>query len=381
MKKTTKIYLPILIVVVSFLIMLGLMSLRSETPRKTPEVRAKIVETKIVNLSPVRSIITAYGRVTSTQPIQLYSEVTGIMERGDVPFKPAQSFSKGDLLLKIDDRQATLNLNSAKSDLLNALANVLPEIKLDFPDEYQVWEDYFKNCEFNQKTPELPETDNQRIKLFLSRYNVYSLYFKVRNLEITLDKHYFQAPFDGSIISTSERVGSTVRANSLLGEIINLEQLEVELQVNVADIAWLDRQQKVVFTSSEFPGQWTGKILRIGSDIDDQTQTVKVYAGLDDSRQASLLNGVFLKATIPGEVIDHAVTVPRKALYDEKYVYIIVNGQLERREIVILRNEVNSVIANGGLENGDTLVVELMQGVVQGMPARSKSNSPENREQ
>ena len=380
MKKSTKIYLPILIVVISFLLMLGLMSLRKETPRKNPEIRAKIVETKVVDLKPVQSTITAYGRVTSTQPIQLYSEVTGIMEKGDVPFKPAQSFSRGDLLLKIDDRQAVLNLNSAKSDLLNALANVLPEIKLDFPDEYRVWEDYFNSCEFNQKTQEIPETDNQRIKLFLSRYNVYSLYFKVRNLEITLDKHYIYAPFDGSIVSAAMRVGSTVRTNSLLGEIINLEQLEVELQVSVEDIAWLDRNQPVTFTSTEFPGHWTGKILRIGSDIDDQTQTVKVYAGLDDSRQASLLNGVFLEATIPGEVIDQAVTVPRKALYDEKYVYTIVDGKLERREIVILRHEVNSVIADGGLNNGDTLVVELMQGVVSGMPARSKAKPSGNGE-
>jgi len=381
MKKSTKIYLPVIIVVVSFLIMMGLMSLKSDTPRKTPEVRAKLVETKIVELSQVQSAITAYGRVTSTQPIQLYSEVAGIMEQGEVPFKPAQSFSRGDLLLKIDDRQAKLDLNSAKSDLLNSLANVLPEIKLDFPDEYQVWEDYFNTCEFDKKTPVLPESDNQRIKLFLSRYNVYSLYFKVRNLEITLDKHYFYAPFDGSIISTEMRIGSTVRVNSLLGKIINLEQLEVELQVSVDDIVWLDRMQQVVYTSSEFPGQWTGKILRIGSNIDNQTQTVKVYAGLDDNQPASLLNGVFLKAKIPGEIIDHAVTVPRKALYDEKYVYIIVDGKLERREIVILRHEVNSVITNGGLENGDMLVVELMQGVAPGMPAKSKSISIENRGQ
>ena len=381
MKKSTKIYLPIIIVAASFLLMLVLMNLKSDTPRKIPEIRAKLVETKIVELSQVPSNITAYGRVTSTQPIQLYSEVTGIMERGEVPFKPAQSFSRGDLLLKIDDRQAKLNINSAKSDLLNALANVLPEIKLDFPDEYQVWEDYFNTCKFDQKTPELPDTENQRIKLFLSRYNVYSLYFKVRNLEITLEKHYFYAPFDGSIISTGMRVGSNVRVNSLLAEIINLEQLEVELQVSVADIAWLDRMQQVTFTSSEFPGQWTGKILRIGSDIDDQTQTVKVYASLDDNLKASLLNGVFLQAKIPGEIIDHAVVVPRKALYDEKYVYIIVDGRLERREIVILRQEVNTVIANGGLENGDILVVELMQGVSPGMPASPKSSLTENRGQ
>ena len=56
----------------------------------------------------------------------------------------------------------------------------------------------------------------------------------------------------------------------------------------------------------------------------------------------------------------------------EHYVYLIENGKLIRREVSIARHEKNSVIIDEGLSNGDTLVVELLQGVAPGMPAKSR---------
>ena len=171
-----------------------LLNLRSATPQRKPQPRPKIVEADIVKLANVSSKIVAYGRLKTAQPVILYSEVSGIMMNGNVPFQPAQSFKKGDLLLKIDNRQIRLDLNSAKSDFLTALASVLPEFKVDFPEEYEVWQEYFNNCGFDKKIDPLPETENQKIKLYLSRFNVYKLYFQVRNLEIRLSKHFFMPP-------------------------------------------------------------------------------------------------------------------------------------------------------------------------------------------
>jgi multidrug efflux pump subunit AcrA (membrane-fusion protein) len=376
----TKIVIPVLILVVGFIIMTGLLSLRTETPKRIPEARAKVVETKIVQLQSIQTAVTAYGRVTSAQPVKLYSEVSGTLEKGSVAFKPAQSFSKGDLLVKIDDRQARLDLNSAKSELMTALATALPEIKVNFPDESRVWEDYFDACQFDKKVAPMPETENARIRLYLSRFNVYKLYFKVQDLEILVSKHYFYAPFNGSIVSADLRVGSTARNGTLLGEIINLEELEVAVPVKAEDIQWIDRSRPVTFTSSEMAGQWTGKVIRVGSDIDARTQAVHVYISIEDSQKAALLDGVFLKAEIPGRIIEQAFTIPSRAIYEDRYVYLIIGGALARRDISILRKEIDRVIVNGGVNNGDTLIVEIMQGVAPGMPARPKSSVSENRD-
>ncbi len=379
MKLPARIMLSVLILVVSFLGMWALISLKTGAPKRPPEIRTKIVETEIVQLQPVQTSIVTFGRVASSQPVVLSAEVAGTLQPGSIPFKPARSFVKGDLLVKIDDRQARLNLNSMLSDLLTALATVLPEIKVNFPDEYQVWQDYFNSCQFDKKIAPLPETNNPKIKLFLSRFNVHKLYFSIRNLEILLDKHYFYAPFDGSIVSASLRVGSSVRVGTLLGEIINLEQMEVAMPVEANDIRWIDRQQSITFTSTEIPGQWTGSIVRIGSDIDTRSQAVQIHVSMNNEPGAALLNGTFLKAHIPGHRIDNAYALPSRAIYEDKYVYLIIDGKLERSPVSVVRREPNRVIINEGIKNGDTLVVEIMQGVAPGMPARSRTTSTENR--
>jgi len=377
MKKSSRIVAPVLILMVSLLAMWGLLSLKKDPPRRPPEEHTKVVETTVVQMQPVQTRIIAFGRVTSSQPVTLVSEVAGILETGDIPFKPGQSFSKGDLLVKIDDRQARLNLNSALSDLMTALASVLPEIKVDFPEEYQQWLDFFNSCNFDERTGPLPETDNSKVKLFLSRFHVHKLYFSVMNLEIVLDKHHLRAPFDGSIVSTALRVGSSARNGSLLAKIIGLEQMEVIVSLDAKDVEWVDRTQRVQFSSTERSGSWFGKIIRIGSAIDNITQTIPMTVLMENRPDAELADGVFLEASVNGLSIADAQTVPPKAIYQDRYVYLIVDGKLEYRAVDILRREPDRVIVRGGLENGETLVVEIMQGVAAGMPARSRAAASE----
>lgn len=379
MKRKILIILPIVILIVGFIAMRILINMKKEPPKRATVARPKIVAAEVVELKDIPSQVTAYGRLMSAQPITLFSEVSGEIIRGSVPFQPAQSFKKGDLLLKIDDRQIKLDINTAKSDFLNAVASVLPELKVDFPEEYEKYQAYFDCCGFDEKLGELPETDNQKVKLFLSRFNVYKLYFAVRNLEIRLEKHYFYAPFDGSIVSADLRIGSTVRVGSQLGQIINLENLEVELPVPAIDIQWIDRSKAVTFTSSEIAGEWRGKIQRIGKNIDSRTQSVQVFASVDRGDQNGLYNGVFLKAQIPGTVIKNGISIPRKAIYEDRFVYTIKDGKLDYREVDISFQEPESVIATGGLANGDTLVVEVLQGVAPGMLAQARISEEASR--
>ena len=52
----------------------------------------------------VEASIVAWGRLESAQPVVLLAEGEGVLEAGDIPFQQGQSFRKGDLLLRVDDR-------------------------------------------------------------------------------------------------------------------------------------------------------------------------------------------------------------------------------------------------------------------------------------
>jgi len=365
-----KIALPAGIIAAGFILMFFLISLRGESPKKQLELRTKIVDAVVVQPADVQPVITAYGKVTSAQPVQLISEVSGELQQGTVPFQPAQSFKKGDLLLTIDKRQAKLTLNSQKSDFLNALASVLPDIKVDFPDKYKIWDDYFSSASFDKPLAKLPAVNDKKLKLYLSRSNVFKLYFSIKNSEIILDKHDFYAPFNGTIISANLRIGSTARSGTNLGEIINLDALEVEVPLPAEDAAFIDRTKPITLYSSELDRSWQGFISRVGETIDQRTQSIPAYISMKDAD--NLPNGVFLSSAIAGSKIENAVLVPRQALYSERYVYLIKNNKLYYQEIDIVRKQEESVIVNSGLAAGDTLVIELMQGVAPGMPAEPR---------
>lgn len=375
--KIRNIVLPAIILILGLVVTVILIKSKSEKETKTVPPKRLSLASVVVELSDIAPRINAFGNVISAQPVQLISEVAGTIESSGFDFRPAASFKKGEFLFKVDDRQIKMRINSAKSELLNALAQALPDIKAEFPDQYKPWETYFNNCKFDQKMGELPKTENQKIKLYLSRRNVYKLYYTIGEMEIELEKHYFYAPFDGTVLSAGLRAGSTVRAGSVIGDILNLDELEIELPLASTDIDDIDYDQPVTFTTSESNQTWTGKISRVGRVIDNRTQTVPTYINVSDENQdMPLLDGLFVEATVPGKTVTDAFVVPLKAVYDNHYVYLISGGNLEYRKISIARNDANSVIVSGGLNNGDTLVVEALKGVAEGMPADARIITP-----
>ena len=374
MSKYLKYIIPVLIIAVGVVSMLFLSSLKKKTPKQNTVVTSKIVITEEVKLHSVVSHINLFGRAATSEPVMLNSEVNGVLENGDIDFKVSENFSKGDLICKVDDRQAKYSLNSAKSDLLNALANVLPEIKVNFEDEYTIWQEYFNNCKFDSKIAPLPKVTNDKIHLYLSRFNVYKFYYNVLNLEIILDKHYFYAPFDGSIIKTNLQVGSSVRIGGQIGEIINTADMEISVPVETKNISWIDKDKNVIIKSKEFSKEWTGIISRIGSNIDTRTQTVDLYIKVNQEKNNPLLSGVFVEVEFQGKAAENAFAIPPMALYEESYVYLVKDGRLQKQTVRLVRRESDRVIIADGIKTGDIMVVEALQGVASGMPARSKSN-------
>ncbi len=370
MKRKLIVLSPVIILVVAYLVMMILMSFKIEQPKRTAMVNPRLVETRIVELGDVPATLTTFGTLASSQPVSLISEVSGTLKPGTIKFQPAQSFKKGDLLLKVDDRQIKLQLNSTKSDLLTALATLMPEIKVSSPEIFQTWQSYFNTINFEDPIQPLPESSDQRIKALMARYNIYRLYFSVQDLEIRAAKHYFYAPFNGSIVSAQLRVGSTAAPGTRLAEIINLDELEVEIQVPAADVRWIGTNAEVDLTTPDGSIKWKGHIDRIGNVIDTKSQSIFAYIKLDDTADVTPTAGIFLRANIVAQTIPNAMKISRRAVYEESFVFLVEDSKFVQRDIDIAFEEGDYYILNGGLAPGDTLVSELLQGVSAGMPAK-----------
>ena len=81
-------------------------------------------------------MISATGRLSSQEEVDLSSEVQGKYYRADVVLKEGTNFKKGDLLVRIFDEEAKNNLKASKSRFMNGIAGILPDIRIDFPESY-----------------------------------------------------------------------------------------------------------------------------------------------------------------------------------------------------------------------------------------------------
>ncbi len=327
--------------------------------KKEPEVKeyippVKYAKTKGAKYENHNINVVAYGRLIAKDKIEVFSEVQGILDRTYPEFKIGNNFSKGSLLLKIDDRETVLNLKSQKSDFLNALTRLLPDMKNDFPSSYPKWEKYLAIFEIEGETEELPEPANSKEKYFIASRNLFKLYYTIKNLELRLSKHNIKAPFAGTVTMNMVEPGTLIRPGMKLGEFSGMGLYELELSVNRDEANYLRNGIMATVYEPESGNTWKGKITRISNSIDPATQTVKVFIQLSGNE---LKDGLYLRADIRGGEIDSAVRIPRRALINNKYVNIIRDTLLDRSEVIpILQSENEAYIR--GVEPGTVLITE-----------------------
>ncbi|MEQ8242664.1 HlyD family efflux transporter periplasmic adaptor subunit [Fulvivirga sp.] len=338
-------------------ILSGVLSSMKEPPEvKTPEEIKKYVKTEKVKYTSIPTEVMAFGRVKTAESLDLIAEVSGRMNANSIPLKEGQRFNKGALLYKIDDREARLNLQSQKSNFLKELAAILPDIKIDFSDNYEAWSKYFSAIDINKPLPELPEYKNDKEKTFLATKNIFSSFYTIKSAEVNLNKYSFYAPFGGVISMVDLQSGSFVNPGNKIGTILRSDKLEMKVDVSVSDIDWVElgSQAQVVTESGRV---WEGKVARIGEFVNQNTQSIDVFIAINSDKDRKIYDGEYLRSIIPGREVKSGMLVPRNAIFDGNKVFVLQDSLLKVEEIQIHKLNAESVVFSG-LQEGSELVIE-----------------------
>jgi len=288
--------------------------------------------------------IIAFGKLKSVNSIDVFSEVNGIVLKQAKEFKVGNYFKAGENLLKIDDRDTKLNLYAQRSDFLNVLTSVLPDIKADYPESFDVWNKYLDNFEIEKNLNPLPEITNSKEKYFLAARNVFKIYYSIKNLELRLSKYEIKAPFDGVVTQSLIHTGTLIRAGQKLGAFSGINQFEIELPISDKEINYVNIGNRVKLISENINQSWTGHIVRISRSIDPSTQTINAYANVSGD---NLKDGMYFKAIIEGRIIPNSFVVPRKAIVNNNAIFYVDNGKLARKNIDILLSGEHDVYIRG----------------------------------
>lgn len=325
----------------------------------------KYVKVHRIKNDTVQLYVSGFGRVSSARNIVLSAEVQGLLQGGSVNLKPGQSFSQGQLLFKIKDTEAQLALKARKSGFLNIVSTILPDIKIDFPSNYSAWSNFLNKIDLDGNLPELPEFSSSKEKTFLAAKNVLAEYYNIRGDEERIKKYSVYAPFNGSVVDVTAEVGANVNPGSPIATIIKTMSLEVAIPVDPSDIKLLDAGNKVMLTSEDKKQSWEGKVIRIGQNINPNTQSIDVYVSANNDDN-SLYNGMYVEAAIEAGRVLSADEIPRRSFLNSGYVYTVKDSLLiKKKPVVLKRNNSTYVVKN--FEDGELVVIEPIPGAVDSM--------------
>jgi HlyD family secretion protein len=172
--------------------------------------------------------------------------------------------------------------------------------------------------------------------------------------EDALRKSSVRAPFDGIVYTLPVKQGAYVQTGDLLLQVGDLSKMLVRTFVDEPDIGRLATGQKIEVTWDALPGRiWKGTVNTVPS-------TVKLHGARNvgevtcsvDNHDLRLLPNVNVGVTVITAEHSNVLTLLREAVRmdDAKpYVYQVVDGGLQRRDVEISLQNLTEVEVTSGL--------------------------------
>ena len=341
----------------------------AETIRKSKNTDSLINETtiktvnaiKIIN-SDIHSEIKSSGRVVSLNNITITSEVGGKIN-GNFSIKKGTNFKKGDVLFKIKNTEIKLLVEAKKSNFMNLISNNLADIKLDYPQDYIKWDNFFNSISLNTPISKLPETSTSKEKNFIISRGIMAEYLSLKSDEEKLKKYTIKATFDGVISKSYTDLGSNINMGSPIIDVIRKGKMEIELTVNTSEINFIEIGNTVHFTDNN--NNFDGTITRKGSFVNQNTQSISVFAEIN-SRNQLLYNGMYLESIIKTKKNKDVCKISRRSIFSDNKIFTVnSNNELEVKSINIISNKGNNVIVDN-ISNNTIVVSEPLINIKEG---------------
>ena len=305
------------------------------------------------------------GKLNSSNRISIISEVQGTKKKNrDKSFKEGVSFKKGEVLIEINSAEFNSTVKQSRSELKNLIASVLPDIKIDYAENFNEWKNYFDNLSVENPISKLPNSSSEKENLFLVGRGIESAYYKVKNLEERLSKYKIKAPFDGILVKGNISEGAYIVPNQMLGEFIDPNNFEVGVNIPVNLIEKIKLNQSASIISSGKSNDIMGKIKRINRKVDEMTQTIKIFIEFNNR---NLFEGKFVEVKIPMGIITNSQLISRSLLINDKYVFIANKDDKISKINVnpVFYNKENVIVT--GLDDGTRLITSNVSDIYEGM--------------
>lgn len=184
---------------------------------------------------------------------------------------------------------------------------------------------------------------------------------RLKEVRANLERTRIVAPISGVLNDLPVEEGEYVQPGTPVAEIVEIDVVKVVVEVPERDIPFFSvgRPAEALVTVRGREQSVTGAITFISEVADPQTRSTRMEITVDN-RQGLLRSGQIVQARLTRRILKEVVLIPLLAVIpmeNGRAVYVVENGQAQRRQVEIGVIKGDRVQITAGLTPGDQLIV------------------------
>ena len=348
-----KFWLPILVLSLGAGITMTLLKNKPSARKKSNFQRGMLVEVLEAELSNPQIEVRTHGRVQAAQKVVLSARIGGEVIWISPNLSEGSFFKKNELLLSIGIRQSQSSLKAPfdgvvqlknvdlgqyvnpGTQLATLIGSDHAEVVIDLPMSRLEWLP-------KQLPKDLTANSTEKGSKQSTITNQYQIPAEISLAGIS-SASAWPAVVKRQLLELTPR-GMMVQ---LIAEVRDPFQLKISLEQNDKEI-------------SEKGAVKIKKVETFKEEILEVEEFFKI----------PLFIGSFVDVKIPGRQLADVIQIPAKALRDRDTVWVVVNKQLQIRNVKIAHIDLDNVYISGGVNIGEKIVISPIKGASKGLKVR-----------
>ena len=259
-------------------------------------------ETAKVELTSIKSSITATGTIEPVTSVTVGTQVSGVDYNSVV--------KKGQVIAELDKTNLTSELKTAQANLSSAQSTLNYE-QTNF-NRYQTL--------FNKGLVSADEYETAKLSYLKAKEQVNTSRESVQKAQTNLGYATITSPIDGVVLSKAVEEGQTVAASFNTPELFTIAQdltdMRVIADIDEADIGGVKEGQRVTFTVDAFPDDhFEGQVTQVRQQATTESNVVTYEVVISaPNNDLKLKPGLTANVTIYTMEKNDVMAVPSKAL-------------------------------------------------------------------
>ena len=333
-----------------------------------PPAGPTLVDVTAVATGSIIETTEAVGNTRAFESVALTAKVSGIVEK--ISFIEGQTVQAGDEILRIDAAERIADVEAAKATIMTARAQRQETLQK------------FERAQALRRSGAGTEAQvaDLTLQLRTSETGIAAAEARQRSAAARLDDYVLRAPFAGRVGLRSVSLGASVDNKVVVTTLDDVSRIRLDFSVPETLVPRVGVGATVISQSLAYPDRkFLGKVVVIDTRIDPVTRSGKVTAIIENADQV-LKPGMFMNIALQVAARENALLAPEEAIVAEgprQIAFVVKDGKIERRIVMIGQRLDGKVEVIDGLAVGDVIVVRGVQRVRNGMPVQTRPAFPD----